>query len=134
MKYREVVTIPSQCATCPWLDALASRHDMAEEVKDELSVAIMNGEVNQGLFGLLLEEGFSIEEAEKHMADQAEQIHALNIEALEDLDDDQEVTISAGRKLLDSCGPEGAYVDADDSELVVCRSALAGIIGASIQE
>lgn len=107
---------------------------MTEDIKDDLSSAIMNGKVDQGLFGLMLEEGFSIEEAEKHMVDQAERIHTLNIEALEDLDDDQALTISVGRKLLDSCEPSGVYVDPDDSELVVCTSALAGIISASIRE
>lgn len=134
MKYHEVVTIRPECAECPWLTTLAGVYDIAQTTKDELSLEIIDGNVNQGLFALLLSEGYGVEEAEAFMAERADEIAALNIEALEELDENQATMVSLGEKLMNTCEPSGVYVDADDPQLKVCRSALAASVAATLHD
>lgn len=133
MKYREIVKIRPECEGCPWLESCANQHDMAEDAKVELSEAVMDGQVTQGLFAMLIEEGYSIEEAEAFIAEKAGDVHTLNVEALEDLDAHQETMISVGGKLMKSC-ESGVYIDSDDPQLVVCMSGLAAAISASLRD
>ena len=83
---------------------------------------------------MLLSEGYSIEEAEAFMAERADEIKALNIEALEELDENQETMVSLGEKLMNTCEPSGVYIDADDPQLKVCRSAIAASVSAALHD
>lgn len=134
MKYHEVVTIRPKCAECPWLTMLASAYDIAETTKEELSLEIIDGNINRGLFDLLLSEGYGIDEAEAFLAERADEIKALNIEALEELDEYQVRTVSISGKLMDSCEPSGVYIDADDPQLKLCRSAIAASVSEALRD
>ncbi len=114
MKYHEAVKIRPECATCPTLCTLAEVYTLLDDAREELSLGIMDGEVNKGLFASLLEDGMGIGEAEQWMVDNATRIHAENIAALEDMDSKVVDLTSLGVILQLSCMPVGAVTDATD--------------------
>lgn len=132
MKYAELLTIPPKCATCPHLAMLAGVYEIADQAREELSLGIMDGEVNSGLFGMLLDEGMSIEEAEQFMVQNAEAIHAENMAALTDMDEKQEALVGVGEKLIADCRPEGAFILSHEPVEALCMSTLmAAVIGST---
>lgn len=124
MNYSEVVSIPAQCATCPNLRLFAGAHELAAQRRAELSTAIMNNDIQQELFGMLLDEGMSIEEAKAFLAENAEAIHRENILTLEEFDEQMATMESIGPKFVAECRPEGAYIQDIDPEGAICMSSL----------
>lgn len=127
MQYTETLTIRPECQQCPNLARLADVHAQLDEARLELSHAIMSGEITQALFTGLLQDGYSVEEAEQFLAEKAAAIHTENMAALDEIEAQQAAVTSVSEKMIADCRPEGAFEVPGHVQEHICMSALLAV-------
>ena len=124
MSYTESVTVRRECAECPRLQTFAELHATTLKTSEELSELMMSGDMSDVLLDSLIEDGYTTEEAEQWLVDNADEILNFNIAELERFDEIKDTMVSLGRKMIAMCRPEGVFVVHVEPEVTICMSML----------